>query len=254
MDPAVASLRCPAPPHPSQPSPGILPASPSLSPAHSHMCPGPWHPGVLARNSTPIPSTRKHSLSPSLLSAWPCLDLTHPLVGCQLIPSPTGFKGSLGDGVALLSQKPQAPEQGWACPSAVRTSGRASSEYAFLHTNFPRSWRSRGGSWTITSRSHRTPRLLPDPRSFPRASALRGLTGSCSPGGQGLNFSLRSAPAREGSRGGSRGSGPGLQLAAQRGREGLGPASWRGAGEDALWARDRGGKEPRCGRGQSRRL
>lgn len=84
---------CTAPPHPSQHSPGILAVSPSLSPSHKHVCPGPWHPEVLARNSAPIPSTQKHSLFPSLLSAWPCLDLTHPLVGCRLIPSPIRHLG-----------------------------------------------------------------------------------------------------------------------------------------------------------------
>ena len=69
----------------SQPAPAwdssclTLPLTPLT---HSHMCLFPWHPGVLARNSTPISSTPRHSLSPSLLSAWPCLDLTHPLVAC----------------------------------------------------------------------------------------------------------------------------------------------------------------------------
>lgn len=101
-----------------------IPASPCLSlpltaPTHWHMCLIPWHPGVLARNSTPIPSTPRHSLSPSLFPAWSFLDLTHALVGCQLVPSPTDCQGGLEGTGSQRCQKPQAPEQGWACPSAA---------------------------------------------------------------------------------------------------------------------------------------
>lgn len=90
---------------------------------------------------------------------------------------------------------------------------------AFLNANFPRSPRCRGGCRRTT---FCVARLSWVAWPLPRAAALRGLTGSCSPGGQGLNFSLRSAPAQEGSRGGSRGSGLELQLAGQRGRGGWG--------------------------------
>lgn len=107
---------CTASPPPRQPLPGILAASPPAPYPHTHTCvPFPRGPGVLARNSTPVPSTQRLSLSPFLLSAWLCLDLTHPLVACPLSGSPKGFTEAWGTG-SHRSQKPQAPRAGLGVP------------------------------------------------------------------------------------------------------------------------------------------
>ena len=155
-----------------QPAPlGLQRPHPPYPPPHSHphtcVCLLPWHPAVLARNSTPIPNTPGHSLSPSLLSAWPCPHLIHPLVGCQHMPCPVGCQEGQGDWVTVLSENgPQSRAE----PAATSTSSLAS----FPAHKLPEIWEmvARGPSL------HRPP--LPGRRPFPGASALGGLTGSCS--------------------------------------------------------------------------
>lgn len=82
------------------------------------------------------------------------------------------------------------PEQGWACPSVSRTSSLASSEYCFPAYKLLKI--SKMQRWLLEDRASMPP-SLPISLPFPLATALGGLTGSCSQGGQGLNFSLRSA-------------------------------------------------------------
>lgn len=147
IDPAVASLRrlhcIPTSQTALAWDPSCL--TPSPLPTHSHAVPFPRDPGVLARNSTPVPSTQRLSLSPFLLCAWLCLDLTHPLVACPLTGSPRGFTGGLGDWVTLLSETTGPKSRAGRAPRLPAPPVWPSRSAAFLHTNFPRSWRCGGG-------------------------------------------------------------------------------------------------------------
>ena len=123
---------------PASPCRGLQRPHPPYPPPHSHphtcVCLLPWHPAVLARNSTPIPNTPGHSLSPSLLSAWPCPHLIHPLVGCQHMPCPVGCQEGRGTGSPRCQKT--GPRAGLSLPRPAPPAWPP-----FLHINFLRSQR-----------------------------------------------------------------------------------------------------------------
>lgn len=154
-------------PAPAWDSRGLITTTPTpLTP--SDMC----VPLALA-SSSPGQELDTHSQHPRALPvSFPplCLalpDLIHPLVGCQHMPCPVGGQEGQGDWVTVLSENgPQSRAE----PAATSTSSPAS----FPAHKLPE----------ISEMVAEGPRLhhppLPGRRPFPGASALGGLTGSCS--------------------------------------------------------------------------
>lgn len=80
-------------------------------------CPGIQQSWPGTRHPFPAPQG-----TPSLLSAWPCPDLIHPLAGCQHMPCPVGCQEGQGDWVTVLSENgPQSRAE----PAATSTSSLA---------------------------------------------------------------------------------------------------------------------------------